>query len=97
MAAIYFLCGREVTTKKGERFVVYLLCKDGYGSPSVRDFWLDSESEIADQARELMPGVAVRCQTVFGNERQLAFIEEDEAPPLLDLTAFFDTSLNGRG
>lgn len=97
MAAIYYLCGREVTTKKGRRFVIYLLCKDGYGAPDVRDFWLDFDSDVADHAMELMPGVAVRCQTVFGNERALVFIEEDSEPPLLDLSAFLDTSLNGRG
>lgn len=93
MAAVYFLCAKEVKTKKGERFVCYLLCRDGYGSPSIRDFWLDSESQVADSVRELVPGSAVRCQTVFGNERELSFIEENPDPPLLDLTAFLDTGL----
>lgn len=41
-----------------------------------------------------MPGVAVRCQTEFGNERALAYIEENGVPPVLDLTAFLDTSIN---
>lgn len=93
MAAVYYLGCKKVTTKKGDRIVAYLLCKDGYGSPAIRDFWIDPESDVASLVLDLLPGVAVRCQTVFGNERQLAFIEENSVPPVLDLTAFLDTSI----
>lgn len=94
MAAIYFLCAKEVETKKGDRVVCYILCKDGYGSPSVRDFWLDADSEMAANVLELVPGVAVLCQTAFGNDRKLTMIEENPADlPMLDLTAFLDTKV----
>lgn len=94
MAAVYYLGAKCVTTKKGEKIVAFLLCHDAYRSPVVRDFWIDKDSDIANMLIELLPGVAVRCQTVFGNERQLAYIEENSVPPTLDLSAFLDTSIN---
>lgn len=94
MACVYYLGCKSVTTKKGDMVVVFLLCHDAYHSPAIRDFWIDKDSDIANQVSELLPGVAVRCQTVFGNERQLAYIEENGVPPVLDLTAFLDTNIN---
>lgn len=96
MAAVYYLGCKEVETKKGDRVVAFLLCHDSYRSPVVRDFWLNDGSEIADTVRNLMPGCAVICATVFGDERSLARIAENPDPdiPLLDLTAFLDTSIN---
>ena len=91
MAAVYFLGGKKVTTKSGDKFVIPLLCHDSYHNPEIRSFWEDFESEVAQNAAELMPGVAVNVQTVFGNERHLSFIEENAEFPVLDLTAFLDT------
>ena len=96
MAAVYYLGSKEVETKKGDRLVCFLLCHDMYRSPVVRDFWLDAECDIAETVRGLMPGCACICSTVFGNDRALAQIAENPDPdiPLLDLTAFLDTSIN---
>ena len=92
--AVYYICSKEVETKKGDRLVAFLMCRDGYGSPVIRSFWLESDSDFAETFRNLMPGVAVRCQTEFGNERNLAFIEEQPDLPILDLTAFLDTEIH---
>lgn len=91
---VYFVCAREIETKKGDRVVCYILCKDGYGAPCVRDFWLDADSCLAANALELVPGVAVNVQTAFGNDRKLTLLEENPLDiPMLDLTAFLDTKL----
>lgn len=92
--AVYYICSKEVETKKGDRLVAYLMCRDGYGSPVIRDFWIPVDESIADSIRDLMPGVAVRAQTEFGNERSLAFIEEMPDLPILDLTAFLDSGIH---
>lgn len=94
MAAVYYLGSKQVTTKKGERVVCSLLCHDGFQNPTVRQFWIDKESDVAALVLDLLPGCAVRCQTVFGDERTLAYIEENLVPPVLDLTAFLDTSIH---
>lgn len=88
MSAVYLVDKKEVKTKNGERLVISLLCKDGYGNPAVRQFWLPADSDVAQSADEIMVGSAVRLNTVFGNERSLAFIEENPNPVILDLTDF---------
>lgn len=92
--AVYFICSKEVETKKGDKLVCFLMCRDGYGNPVIRSFWLDDGTPVSDSVRELMPGVGVRAQTEFENERSLAFIEEQSDLPILDLTAFLDSGIH---
>lgn len=96
MAVVYYIGCNEVETKKGDRVICWLLCHGEYGKPAIREFWLDASTEIAQTVLELVPGCAVLCATVFGNERSLAQIAENPDPdiPMLDLTAFHDSGVH---
>lgn len=91
MSAVYLLGCKEVETKKGKSIVASLLCKDGWGNPAVRAFWIPAESPVAEEVMLLPVGCPVIPQTVFGNDRTLCGISEDDNPahPCIDLSGFW--------